>query len=138
MTLPVDDRLDVSHARRVLLVDDNRDAAESLAEALDDLGYATQVVHDSASALVAASDFRPDIALLDIGLPVMDGYELAGRLRTQLAPAVPRIIAITGYGSETDRVRSQAAGFAAHLVKPIDLDHLHSVLTELTAVSPSL
>ena len=135
MTLLAEDNAFVSHAGRVLLVDDNRDAAESLAEALDELGYLTQVVHDGAGALGLANVFRPDIVLLDIGLPVMDGYELATLLRAQLGPAVPSIVAITGYGCEADRVRSEAAGFAAHLVKPVDLDRLESVLGALAGGS---
>ena len=108
-----------SEARRVLLVDDNRDAAELLAEALSALGHDTRVAGGSLEALQIAADFRPDIAVLDIGLPVMDGHQLGGRLRELLGDV--RLIAGTGYGQEADRERSRAAGFAAHLVKPIDL-----------------
>jgi signal transduction histidine kinase/ActR/RegA family two-component response regulator len=113
---------------KVLVVDDNRDAAESLGEALGELGYQSRVVHDGAAALLAAEEFRPDVALLDIGLPVMDGYELASLLRAQLGAAAPRIVAVTGYGLDADRARSEAAGFCAHLVKPIDLDQLESLV----------
>jgi signal transduction histidine kinase len=104
--------------RRVLLVDDNRDAAEMLAELLRAAGHEVLVAFDGPSALGAVPDFTPEVALLDIGLPVMDGYELARRLKDVL-PATPRLVAITGYGQEHDHRRSQEAGFDAHLVKPV-------------------
>ena len=107
-------------AKRVLVVDDNEDAAEGLSLALKLRGYATAVAHDGPQAIACASTFNPEIALLDIGLPVMDGYELAGRLRALPGLAGLRIIAVTGYGQESDRARSRAAGFHAHLVKPTD------------------
>lgn len=112
-------------SRRVLLVDDNQDAANMLADALTELGHEVFVAKDGPTALAAAPEFRPEVALLDIGLPVMDGYELASRLRALPgARSDLRLIALTGYGQEGDRRRSERAGFAAHLVKPITLDGL--------------
>ena len=106
---------------RILVVDDNQDAARLMAAMLSHRGHATSVALDGPSALRMAQDFKPDIALLDIGLPGMDGYELAGRLREIPGLADLRLIAVTGYGQESDRQRTAAAGFATHLVKPIDL-----------------
>ncbi len=105
--------------RRILVVDDNRDAAEMLAELLASKGHEVQVAEDGPTALAVAGRFRPEVALLDIGLPVMDGYELAARLR-ELSAGPLRLIAVTGYGQEEDRERARAAGFHGHLVKPID------------------
>jgi CheY-like chemotaxis protein/anti-sigma regulatory factor (Ser/Thr protein kinase) len=117
------------HGIRVLVVDDNRDAALMLAEAVDSLGYEARVASDGPSALEAAARFKPDAVLLDLGLPVIDGYEVADRLRTA-GVSVP-LIAVTGYGQETDRARSEMAGFAAHFVKPVDLDDLKHSLERL-------
>ena len=111
--------------RRVLVVDDNVDAAEGLAEMLEALGYQAKAAHDAFAALEVASTFRPDIYLLDIGLPVMDGYELAARLRSEsLIGDDTRIIAVTGYGQDGDRHRAREAGFDAHVVKPVSIDAL--------------
>jgi signal transduction histidine kinase/ActR/RegA family two-component response regulator len=114
--------------RRVLVVDDNADAAEMLAAVVESAGYDTQVAHDGPSALAVAATFQPDIALVDIGLPVMDGYELAGRLREALPQKELRLMAVTGYGLETDRQRARRAGFDLHFVKPVDV---HSLLKAL-------
>jgi signal transduction histidine kinase len=120
---------DIPGKRRILVVDDNEDAAESLAEILDELGYEVAIAHDGPSALDIVKTFRPDVCLVDIGLPVMDGYELAQQLRESDAlPAGARIIAITGYGQDADRRRSREAGFNAHLVKPVSLDALTRTL----------
>jgi len=110
---------------RILVVDDNVDAAESLADILRELGYELATAHDGPSALIIAKNFHPNVCLLDIGLPVMDGYELAQHLRESgdLASGA-RIIAITGYGQDADRQRATEAGFHAHLVKPVSLDSL--------------
>ncbi|WP_437297797.1 ATP-binding protein [Sorangium sp. So ce426] len=116
--------------RRILLVDDNLDAVELLAESLGAMGYTTRVASDGPSALRIAEEFAPDVALLDIGLPVMDGYELARRLREQPAGERVRLIALTGYGQEADLRRSEGAGFETHLVKPIQIDRLTSLLEE--------
>ncbi len=121
--------------KRVLVVDDNEDAAELLAEALCALGYATRTAFDGPTALGLLETFEPDIALLDIGLPVMDGYELARRLREREGLDGLRIVAVTGYGQESDRQRALAAGFDALLVKPVDLSRLATLLKALpTAV----
>jgi CheY-like chemotaxis protein len=113
-----------SDRRRVLVVDDNEDAAEMLAGALVQLGYDVAIAHDAPSALERSREFDPDVALLDIGLPVIDGYELAEQLRLQSGDRHISLIAVTGYGQEADRVRSDRAGFERHLVKPIDLQQL--------------
>jgi signal transduction histidine kinase len=112
-------------AQRILVVDDNVDAAAALAELLRLLGHEVEVAHDGLRALAAAR-LRPDLALIDIGLPVMDGYELAGRLREQ-NPEL-RLVAVTGYGLDRDRERSTIAGFTDHLVKPIEMAMLERLL----------
>jgi signal transduction histidine kinase len=114
--------------RRVLIVDDNADGAELLAMSLEQLGCVTRVAHDGPSALRAAEEFDADVALLDIGLPVMDGYELARRLRELPSFARTRLVAVTGYGQDADRRRSRDAGFDAHLVKPVQLDDIETVV----------
>lgn len=113
-------------ALRVLLVDDNQDAVSLLAEALETLGYETRVAYDGPSGIAAAADFAPAVALLDIGLPVMDGYELAQRLRAH-APGI-YLVAMTGYGQEADRRRTQQVGFLHHLVKPVSFDQVARIL----------
>jgi PAS domain S-box-containing protein len=117
-----------SRARKILIVDDNEDAAEMLSETLRTKGHDTRVAHDAPAALRLAEDFSPDIAFLDIGLPVMDGYELAGRLAELPGLGGIRLVAVTGYGQESDRQRSKAAGFHHHLVKPVDLDAVDTVV----------
>jgi PAS domain S-box-containing protein len=116
---------------RLLLVDDNADSARALADLLREFGYDVAVAHDAPAALLIADEFRPEIALLDIGLPVMDGYELARHLRARL-PAPPRLVAVTGYGDGADSARSRDAGFEVHLGKPLDFDKLLSVLGSLS------
>jgi signal transduction histidine kinase/CheY-like chemotaxis protein len=113
---------------RVLVVDDNRDAAELLAEALELLGFETRVAGDGAAALALAAEFRPRAAVVDIGLPVMDGHELARRLRGLLGEGVA-LMAVTGYGREADRAASWESGFSEHFVKPVALDVLASQLS---------
>jgi CheY-like chemotaxis protein len=114
-----------------LVVDDNPDAADLLAESLRMLGYTLCVAPDGPSALRIAEGFAPDVALLDIGLPVMDGYELARRLREQAPGASVRLVAITGYGQDADRRRSEEAGFDAHLVKPVQIERVTALLEGL-------
>lgn len=111
-------------ARRVLLVDDNVDSVQALAQLLTAYGHHVQVVYDPVSALRVVERFAPDVAVLDIGLPVMDGYELVRRLRETLGDRPCRFVALTGYGQDTDRDRSKAAGFSQHLVKPVSPDAL--------------
>jgi signal transduction histidine kinase len=118
-----------ARARRVLIVDDNADAAEMLAELLRMSGHSVALAYDGATALEVARDLGPEVALLDLGLPVMDGYELAGRLRELDACRHTRLIAVTGYGQPGDRERSKAAGFSDHVVKPVDLATVEALLT---------
>jgi PAS domain S-box-containing protein len=105
--------------RRILVVDDNTDAAQLMAELFERSGHSIAIAHDGPSALEVAATFSPEVAILDIGLPVMDGYELARRLRQQLGTSV-YLVALTGYGQASDRDRAKAAGFDVHLVKPVD------------------
>ena len=97
---------------------------------LRSLGYETRVVHDGAAALALAKEFRPDVVLLDIGMPGLDGYEVARRLRATKKGAALRIIAVTGWGQEADRRRSKEAGFDLHLVKPVEANELVRILDE--------
>jgi len=124
---------DNSHVR-VLVVDDNQDAAEMLVESLKAHRYSAQCVLDGPTALQAATDFQPHVAFVDIGLPVMDGYELANRLQSQMTNP-PRLVAITGYGQDSDRARSLAAGFERHLVKPVDWQQVLEVLESVSATT---
>jgi CheY-like chemotaxis protein len=114
--------------RRMLLVDDNVDAAELLAELLRLFGHEVLLAHDGPSALELAAEQLPDVALLDIGLPGMTGYELAVRLRAVQGLADIRLIATTGYGRPDDHMRSKEAGFVAHLVKPVDVERVQAAL----------
>ncbi len=114
--------LEAADALRILIVDDNEDGAEMISIALSAKGYLTMVAHDAPAALRAAAEFKPAVAFLDIGLPVMDGYELAARLREVPGLADIRLIALTGYGQESDRRKTRQAGFHIHLVKPVDLE----------------
>ncbi|MFO1434017.1 MAG: PAS domain-containing protein [Candidatus Competibacteraceae bacterium] len=114
---------------RILVVDDNIDAAESVAMLLELEGYEVRTVHTGAAALALAPDFQPRVILLDLGLPGMDGYEVARRLRANPATQAVKLIALTGYGQAEDRQRSQAAGFDGHLVKPVDPKVLLRVIT---------
>jgi len=113
---------------RVMVVDDNVDAADTLADLLADLGYQTRATYDAVSALELAGSFKPEVCFLDIGLPVMDGYELAQRLRQAEGGRARRLIAVTGYGQDSDRQRARQAGFDGQLVKPVSLDALETVL----------
>ncbi len=116
-------------AARVLVVDDNSDAADLMGELLADQGHSVHVAHSGPEAIGLLATFRPDAALLDIGLPVMDGYELAAALRGKL-PDI-RLIALTGYGAPNDRQRTREAGFDAHLTKPVSLSTVNETLAEL-------
>jgi CheY-like chemotaxis protein len=112
-------------AKRILVVDDNEDAADLLRELLSCLGHDVQVANDGPTALKLAESFQPDIALLDIGMPGMNGRELAARLRTQGQPSSLRLIAVTGYAAE---VLSPEDGFETHLVKPFDVTQLQQLI----------
>jgi CheY-like chemotaxis protein len=116
--------------RRILIVDDNVDGAKSLALLLKIQGHKIQYAHDGESALAIARKWSPEIVLLDIGLPRMNGLEVARRLRMDFETPQPYMIAVTGYGQIDDRKRSHDAGFDAHLVKPLELEELEKLLGE--------
>jgi len=118
--------------RRILVVDDNPDSAQSLAMLLRVKGNEVRVAHDGLSALQVAKEFRPELVLLDIGLPGMDGYEVARRMRQMPETKDSLLVAQTGWGQEEDRHRSQEAGFNDHLVKPLELGALQSLLNKLS------
>jgi PAS domain S-box-containing protein len=117
---------------RVLVVDDNEDAADMLRFGLEHLGYEVAIAPDGPSAIERAKTFDPTVAVLDIGLPVMDGYELARKLRADRGGHL-RLVALTGYGQDRDRQRARLAGFDTHMVKPVDLERLQRVIEELLA-----
>lgn len=119
------------NARKIMVVDDNEDAAELLAAVLESLGNETRVAHDAHRALAIVEEFQPDLAVLDIGLPVMDGYELARQLRQITSLRDVRLIALTGYGQASDKERAVNAGFDAHMVKPVAVDALQVLITKL-------
>ncbi len=113
---------------RVLVVDDNVDSAESMATLLDMLGCQTRMAHDGQAALVAAAGFHPHAALLDIGLPLLSGHDVARELRRQPGGEALLLIAMSGWGQDDDRRKSHQAGFDHHLVKPLDLDQVHALI----------
>jgi hypothetical protein len=113
--------------KRILVVDDNVDAATSLALLLRAMGHEVFVAHDGPTALADLSRIRPDVALLDIAMPDMSGYELAREIRSRMGAAV-RIVALSGFGLPEDRARALEAGFDQHLVKPADAAFLKSLL----------
>jgi CheY-like chemotaxis protein len=116
--------------RHVMVVDDNVDAAFTLSLALEASGYRVSVEHESARALERARREAPEACVLDIGLPGMDGNELARRLRAQPETAGALLIAVTGYGQDSDRQQALASGFDHHLVKPVSIDKLNALLAE--------
>ncbi len=122
--------------RRVLVVDDNRDAADSLTMLLELQGYEVRTAYTGPTGLDAAREFRPDVALLDIGLPGMNGYEVAGQLRRDRAAGGLFLAALTGWGSDGDRKRAAEAGFDAHLTKPVELAALQGLMAEIARQSP--
>jgi signal transduction histidine kinase/ActR/RegA family two-component response regulator len=122
---------------RILVVDDNHDAAKVLGMLCEVLGHTIAVEHDSGDALARAASDRPDLCLLDIGLPGMDGYQMARALRANPATAPIRLVAVTGYGSDQDKQRAAEAGFDDHLVKPIHLERLAKVLGQACGESPA-
>jgi CheY-like chemotaxis protein len=120
------------HALRVLVVDDNVDAAETLADLFRALGHEVRTCHDGPSVRGVVASYRPHLMLLDIGLPEMDGYEVARQLRQEgLDPGL--LVALTGYGQEGDRQRALEAGFAQHLIKPVSFATLRQLLDGLGA-----
>lgn len=134
-TRAVQDAVTTSRSLKILVVDDNVDMATSIGKLLGHLGHTVRMAHDGPAAIDAAREFSPDVILLDIGLPGLDGYRVAEALRREAAFANVRLIAISGYGQAEDCKRAQAAGFNTHLVKPVDFAALVSALA---APDPSL
>ena len=120
-----------SIARRILVVDDNTDAADSLGVLLGILGHDVEIAHDGVAALRVARKFDPELVFLDIGLPEMNGYEVARRLRKEAGLARAKLIALSGYGTQRDQLRSKEAGFDLHLVKPVDPRSLPSLIASV-------
>ncbi|HEY1230320.1 MAG TPA: response regulator, partial [Ramlibacter sp.] len=115
---------------RILVVDDNRDAAESLELVLRHLGAQVRVAFGGREALECVRDDMPSVVLLDIGMPEMNGYEVARELRSCYGPAL-RLVALSGWGQEVDRARGRAAGFDQHLIKPADIETLRALLDDV-------
>jgi CheY-like chemotaxis protein/anti-sigma regulatory factor (Ser/Thr protein kinase) len=130
-TVAAADRM-AAFSPKILIIDDNRDAADSLHALLRDHGFSCASALDGPSGLEAVASFAPDAILLDLGLPVLDGYEVARRIRRSASGHKYLIVAVTGYGEERDRERSAQAGIDAHLVKPVDFDQLLTVLRTMT------
>ncbi|MEJ7688882.1 MAG: response regulator, partial [Variovorax sp.] len=118
---------------RVLVIDDNRDAADCLGLLLDSLGAEVRVAHDGAVGLEIAASWQPSVVLLDIGMPGMNGYEVARTIRSRGSQPRPALVALTGWGQEEDRRRATEAGFDHHLVKPADIDGLQRLLASIQA-----
>ncbi len=117
--------------RRVLVIDDNRDAAETMAMLLELSGYETRAAFEGHSALAMALDFRPELIFVDIGLPGMNGYQIAETLRAHPSTAGSRLVALTGWGTADDRKKSKSAGFDAHLTKPVEPGQIDEILASL-------
>ena len=122
---------DCNSALRILIVDDNRDSATSLAMLLKKMGNDTRSAYDGQEAIQIANEFQPEVILLDIGLPKLNGYEVCRRIRKEPALDQVVIIAQTGWGQEGDRQRTSDAGFDHHMVKPLDTAALVKLLTEI-------
>ena len=120
-----------AQARRILVIDDNVDAAESLQVLLGVFGHRVEIAHEGVTALQVVWTFKPDLVFLDIGLPGMNGYEVARRIRDEIGMKSVRLIALSGYGTESDQVRSREAGFARHLVKPVDPSALPDIISDV-------
>jgi CheY-like chemotaxis protein len=123
-------------SHRVLVVDDNVDSTECLALFLSLQGNIVQTAYDGAQAIQKADEFRPDVIVIDIGLPVVDGHDAGRRIRQFDWSHRTTLIALSGWGHEEDRERSRAAGFDHHLVKPVDLTALNQILADLQPVDP--
>ena len=121
----------MSTPKRLLVVDDNEDAAESMSMLLEMWGHEVTYAYDGPSALETAQQWQPEAVILDIGLPGMDGYQVAARLRALPQGKETVLIAITGYGQDDDRRRSRRAGIDHHLVKPVAPDALRSLIDSL-------
>ena len=119
-------------ALRVLVVDDNVDAATALATLVRESGHDVRTAHDGPTGLQAALDYLPNVALLDIGLPGLNGFEIAKQLRQQITFKNAVLVALTGYGQDSDRLRSQEAGFDHHVVKPGDFGKILQILATVS------
>jgi len=119
---------------RILIADDNHDAAQSLAFMLEMDGHDVRIAHDGLQAVEIAEDFKPQLALLDIGMPRLDGYGAARELRSRDWARSLCLVALTGWGQEEDRRRAQQAGFDRHLVKPVDPDILNRLIGQTLQV----
>jgi CheY-like chemotaxis protein len=128
---------DVPASVRVLVVDDNHDAADSLSMMLRQMGLEARTAHDGASALRLCEAFHPHLVLLDIGMPGMNGYEVARAIRSLKVCGDPLIAAVTGWGQESDKARAREAGFDQHFTKPISEQALHLLLAEAAATIQS-
>jgi DNA-binding response OmpR family regulator len=113
---------------KVLIVDDNHDAADTLSVLLGQWGYARAIAYDGPTALDIAADFSPDVVLLDLAMPGIDGFEVARRLQELSTAGRMHLVALSGYGSTEDKIQSYREGFECHLLKPVDLDTLKAVL----------
>ena len=122
---------DPAEGHRLLIVDDNEDACDALADLLRVLGYEVRCAADGPSAMALLDDYRPRLALLDIGLPGEDGYALARRMRADARMAQAKLVALSGYDADNARPGATEARFDQHLVKPVSIDHLVEVLEQL-------
>jgi PAS domain S-box-containing protein len=122
---------DALHRLRVLVVDDNRDAADTMEQLLQSMGQEVSTVYDGAAAVLIAKTFKPELVFLDIGMPQMSGYEVAGALQSEDADIKPVMVAITGWGQDADKARAEDAGFRYHFVKPMSIETLRTILTEV-------
>ena len=125
---PHDAKQSRPRSRRIVVADDNVDAAVSLAELLKLSGHDVHIAHDGLAAVKAAETFQPDVIVLDIGMPALNGYEAARRIRSQGANGDVLLIALTGYGQDSDKSRAKEAGFDLHVVKPVDIAKIEEIL----------
>lgn len=116
---------------RILIVDDNREAADALARLIGICGYETRTIYDGQQAVEAAADFNPDMALIDIGMPGLNGYEVAKQIRQQRANVHVIVVAVTGYAQPDDKRRAYESGFDLHVAKPMNVDKLNELLALL-------
>jgi CheY-like chemotaxis protein len=134
---PEEESADITSGVRILIVDDHHDSADSLSKVLRLLGYRVEIAYDGPGALEAASESPPDVAIVDIGLPRVDGNELARRIRAQPWGGRVLLVALTGWTGDDHRQRSMEAGFDHHFIKPVELDALMSAMGGLVAGSPA-
>jgi len=126
-----------SQPLRVLIVDDNHDAADSLSLLLATRGHHTRTVYEGAAALDAAADFQPDTIFCDLGMPVISGFDVAARLRSDSRYPPSVLVAVTGWGTDQDKRRALEGGFDLHITKPIAIEDLDAVLLRASATSAS-